>query len=375
MIYFQILEPMNVLKNNLKDNLRKPVFSFLSSLLNYILLLSLLCQSVDLSAQTGSLNGNFRIMFYNVENLFDPWDDTLTMDDEFLPGGDRNWTYQRYKEKVNKLYKTIVALGEWDAPSLIAVCEIENKRVLKELLQETPLKKIDYEIVHFDSPDRRGIDVALLYRKDRFTILYSGKYSVIFPGDVNYATRDILYVKGMINGAPSDPLHIFVNHWPSRRNGQMASETRRMIASASLTGIVDSLLLVEEGAKIIIMGDFNDQPENKSLTNLVSARDPGLVDSTAFVNLCGSWTGDISSYKYKGQWYMFDQIIVSKSLINGPSTFRIDKDSFKVFHPPFLLIPDKNYLGMKPFSTFYGFRYQGGFSDHLPVMVDVKLLE
>ena len=375
MMYFQILEPMNVLKNNLKDNLRKPVFSFLSSLLNYILLLSLLCQSVDLSAQTGSLNGNFRIMFYNVENLFDPWDDTLTMDDEFLPGGDRNWTYQRYKEKVNKLYKTIVALGEWDAPSLIAVCEIENKRVLKELLQETPLKKIDYEIVHFDSPDRRGIDVALLYRKDRFTILYSGKYSVIFPGDVNYATRDILYVKGMINGAPSDPLHIFVNHWPSRRNGQMASETRRMIASASLTGIVDSLLLVEEGAKIIIMGDFNDQPENKSLTNLVSARDPGLVDSTAFVNLCGSWTGDISSYKYKGQWYMFDQIIVSKSLINGPSTFRIDKDSFKVFHPPFLLIPDKNYLGMKPFSTFYGFRYQGGFSDHLPVMVDVKLLE
>ncbi len=286
-MYFQILEPMNVLKNNLKDNLRKPVFSFLSSLLNYILLLSLLCQSVDLSAQTGSLNGNFRIMFYNVENLFDPWDDTLTMDDEFLPGGDRNWTYQRYKEKVNKLYKTIVALGEWDAPSLIAVCEIENKRVLKELLQETPLKKIDYEIVHFDSPDRRGIDVALLYRKDRFTILYSGKYSVIFPGDVNYATRDILYVKGMINGAPSDPLHIFVNHWPSRRNGQMASETRRMIASASLTGIVDSLLLVEEGAKIIIMGDFNDQPENKSLTNLVSARDPGLVDSTAFVNLCG----------------------------------------------------------------------------------------
>jgi len=311
-------------------------------------------------------------MFYNVENLFDPWDDTLTIDDEFLSGGERNWTYQRYKDKVNKLYKTIVALGEWDTPSLIGVCEIENKRVLKELLQETPLKKIDYDIVHFDSPDRRGIDVALLYRKDRFTPLYSGRYSVVFQGDTNYTTRDILYVKGMIDRVAADPLHIFVNHWPSRRNGQMASETRRMIASATLIGLVDSLLLGEEEAKIIIMGDFNDQPENKSITNLVSVRDPNLIDSTAFVNLCGSWLGDISSYKYKGQWYMFDQIIVSKSLIRGLSTYRIDKDSFQVFHPSFLLIQDKNYLGLKPFSTFYGFKYMGGFSDHLPVMVDIK---
>ena len=314
-------------------------------------------------------------MFYNVENLFDPWDDTLTIDDEFLPGGERNWTYQRYKEKVNKLYKTIVALGEWDPPSLIAVCEIENQRVLKELLQETPLKKIDYDIIHFDSPDRRGIDVALLYRKGRFTPLHSEKHSVVFPGDTNYLTRDILYVKGQIEGVSADPLHIFVNHWPSRRNGQMASEIRRLRASETLTELVDSLLLGEEGAKILIMGDFNDQPENKSLANLVSVRDPYLVDSTVFVNLCGSWSGDIGSYKYQGQWYMFDQIIVSKSLIRGTSTYRIDKDSFQVFHPSFLLIPDKNYLGVKPFSTFYGFNYQGGFSDHLPVMVDIKFSE
>ncbi|MEA1896100.1 MAG: endonuclease [Bacteroidota bacterium] len=366
---------MNVLNNYLKDNLKKSVFSFLSTFLNCILLLSLLCKPVDLSAQTGSLYSNFRIMFYNVENLFDPWDDTLTIDDEFLPGGERNWTYQRYKDKVNKLYKTIVALGEWDPPSLIAVCEIENKRVLKELLQKTPLKKIDYDIIHFDSPDRRGIDVALLYRKDRFTPLHSGKYPVVFSGDSSYTTRDILYVKGQIDGVPADPLHIFVNHWPSRRNGQMASETRRMMASATLTGIVDSLLLGEEGARIIITGDFNDQPENKSLTKLASARDPYRPDSEAFVNLCGSWSGDIGSYKYKGQWYMFDQIIVSKSLISETSAYRIDKDSFQVFHPSFLLVQDKNYLGLKPFSTFYGFSYQGGFSDHLPVMVDIKFSE
>lgn len=372
MIFLQISEPMNELKNYLRDKLKKSVFYFLSKHISYTLLLIVFCNPVDLSAQTESNYRSFRIMFYNVENLFDPWDDTLTMDEEFLPDGNRYWNRQKYEAKLNKLYKTIVALGGWETPSLIGLCEIENKRVLKALLFQTPLKKIDYGIVHFDSPDRRGIDVALLYRKDRFTPLYSGKYAIVFPDDTNYATRDILYVKGIINELPEDPLHIFVNHWPSRRNGQMASESRRMIASASLIALVDSLILKEEGAKIIIMGDFNDQPENRSITNLVSVRASSSNDSLAFVNLAGLWSGETGSYKYRGQWYMFDQIIVSRSLIRDRSTFRIDKDSFQVFHPSFLLTQDKNYLGLKPFSTFYGFSYRGGFSDHLPVMVDLK---
>ena len=152
----------------------------------------------------------------------------------------------------------------------------------------------------------------------------------------------------------------------------MASEARRLTASETLIGIVDSLMWIEEDAKIIILGDFNDQPANKSLTNLASVRDPHKVDSLAFVNLSALWSEEFGSYKYKGQWYMFDQIIVTKSLTRDTSVFRIDKDSFQVFGPSFLLVQDQNYLGYKPFPTFHGFNYQGGFSDHLPVMVDLK---
>ncbi len=270
-------------------------------------------------------------------------------------------------------------------PAMIGFCEIENEKVINDLLYDTPLKKLDYGYVHFDSPDRRGIDVALIYRKDMFTTVSSSGLTVVLPGD-NAFTRDILYVRGTIKGYDR-PLHVFVNHWPSRRGGQAASEVRRIIASRTLLASIDSMELTSDDA-IVIMGDFNDQPYNKSLALLSGSSKTfssrlagninnasGLQDMNAFINNAASWKGDIASYKYRGEWYLFDQFISSAILNRRDSQLRLKEGSFRVFHPSFLLQDDKTYLGKKPFSTYSAYKYSGGFSDHLPVIIDLVILK
>jgi predicted extracellular nuclease len=347
----------------------------------FIILLSILLIYCSYNTSTGKAvhnpgkRGELRIMFYNAENFFDIYNDSLTQDDEFLPDGPKHWNYKRFTDKLNKLYKVIIAVGGWEPPEIIGLCEIENISVLNKLIYDTPLSKYEYGIVHKDSPDTRGIDVALLYRKDKLDLLQESFFSISFSWDSLKKTRDILYFKGKV--LKKDTLHIFVNHWPSRYGGQLETEPYRICASAILKNKVDSVFNMNKKPKIIIAGDFNDEPENKSLAEYLSAIN--ILDSTSdkieynkLYNLSYTLLKNtkLGSHKYKSDWEIFDQFIVSGSLINSRS-IGTSADDIYIFDAPFLLEKDEIYSGYRPFRTYRGYIYDGGFSDHLPVYLDL----
>jgi len=315
---------------------------------------------------------DIRIMFYNAENLFDTYDDINKRDEEFLPGGEKHWTNYRYKQKLNNIYKVITAVGEWDPPEIVGLCEIENRNVLEDLVTKTPLSKFKYKIVHRESPDERGIDVALLYIEDRFRVLRSDFIQVVFPFDKSLKTREILYVKGIFY---TDTLHLFVNHWPSRSGGQYESERKRLTAAALLNQKIDSVFSVDPLAYIIVMGDFNDEPEDKSLISLaeLTYKQENVFDKKLY-NLCYYLKQEqkTASYKYRGTWEMFDQFIVSGSLLNKQSSIYTTENDVYVFMQDFLLEKDEGNFGFKPFRTYSGYRYINGYSDHLPVYLDLR---
>jgi predicted extracellular nuclease len=238
-------------------------------------------------------------MFYNVENLFDTQDDPLVRDEEFLPEGDRFWNKHKYYSKLNNIYKVIVAVGEWSPPAIIGLCEIENRKVIDDLVSSTPLNKFDYQIVHKESPDRRGIDVGLLYRKELFTPLSYEAIPINFPNNPESKTRDILYVKGITN--TSDTLNIFINHWPSRWGGQLESEGRRVFVASVLKEKVDSIFKSNPKSNIIITGDFNDYPNNKSLNEVLAA-------SQKFDDITTNQLYNLSAYFYKTKKHRNSQI-------------------------------------------------------------------
>jgi predicted extracellular nuclease len=308
-----------------------------------------------------------RIMFYNVENLFDVTDDTLKDDDDFLPGGVMRWNLTRYNNKINSLYKTIIAAGEWNPADLIGMCEVENREVLEDLVYGTYLSKYNYGIIHEESPDQRGIDVCLIYRKDRIGIPY---YRYLIPSAIkkeDFKSRSILYAKSVIN---SDTIHLFVNHWPSRRGGVLAMEDIRMRIAAMVREKADSIIKKNgSDAKIIIMGDFNSTPDDGEMMSLTA----GIESGMSLVNLSGALAAvGAGSYRYMGTWEMIDQVIVSQSLLGKEEGLYTSEKMLSVFKPDFLLKKDPGYPGFIPFSTYRGYRYQGGFSDHLPVLLDLK---
>jgi hypothetical protein len=304
-----------------------------------------------------------RLMFYNIENLFDTYDDSLTDDNEFLPGGLRRWNYQRYNRKISSIYKTIMAAGEWEPPALISFCEIENRKVLEDLVFGTYLSKYDYKIVHDDSPDARGIDVCLIYRKDITEII---DYSYFQPAGINeeeFNTRNVLYTRFVIR---NDTIHLFVNHWPSRRGGVLAGEPLRVRIAETVRSKIDSINESENGnARIIVMGDFNATPDDQVIGILTG----NLKNNSLMINLSEKLQG---TYRYMGTWETIDQVIVSGMLINCRDGIYTDPGLVKVFRPDFLLKRDLKYPGLSPFSTYSGYRYQGGYSDHLPVLIDLK---
>jgi len=308
-----------------------------------------------------------RIMFYNVENLFDTHDDSLTDDNDFLPNGVMRWNLSRYNKKISSLYKTIIAAGEWEPPVIVGLCEIENKNVLNDLVYDTYLSKFNYGIIHEDSPDRRGIDVCLLFRKGLVEIVHH-RYWI--PGGKNnksYNSRSILYAKALIG---NDTLHLFVNHWPSRRGGVLAGEENRKEIASLIDEKIDSINRRNQGGvKILIMGDFNCTPEDPVIKSMLSSVDTGDV----FLNLSErNASNGLGTYRYQGTWEMIDQIIVSKQLLSSSSGLYTEPDLLNIFKPDFLLKKDPKYPGMTPYSTFRGYKYQGGFSDHLPILLDIK---
>jgi len=308
-----------------------------------------------------------RLMFYNVENLFDIFDDTLKNDNDFLPGGLMRWTYTRYNKKINSLYKTIIAAGEWDPPEIVALCEVENRKVLEDLVYSTYLSKFNYRIIHEDSPDSRGIDVCLIYRSDSIVII---DYRYWIPADIkreDFISRSILYTKFAIR---EDTVHLIVNHWPSRRGGVLAGEDLRLKISDMIREKADSIIKRgHDGAKIIILGDFNCTPDDKEIESLIAPSDSAVF----LVNLSERMAADgLGTYRYMGTWEMIDQVIVSGLLLTCENGLYTNVNMLSVFKPDFLLKKDPKYPGFSPLSTYRGYRYQGGFSDHLPVILDLR---
>jgi len=316
--------------------------------------------------------GDIRVIFYNVENCFDCFDDSLTLDNEFLPEGERHWNWDKYKQKTNKISKVILAAGGWEFPDIIGLCEIENRFVLDGIFKIGHLNKINYQIIHRESPDRRGIDVALVYQSEVFQPLDTNFLQLKYKGENVSTTREILYVKGKLH--TSDTIHLFVNHWPSRWGGQLESENKRISAATLLKTTIDAILLDDTSAKILIMGDFNDHPDNESLKSILNARSPiDEISDNNLYNLAESFvnSGSIGSYKYQGKWGMLDQFIVSGALLNKRGILYCKTDAMSIFAPDFLLETDETHFGTKPLRTFLGYKYHGGFSDHLPIVLDL----
>ena len=300
------------------------------------------------------------IAFYNLENFFDTKDDPHKLDDDFTPKGFKKWTKKRYKKKRSKLAKVISLIGFEDTgkpPVLIGVAEVENKNVLDGLLSDEALEDIDYGYVHFDSPDERGIDTALLYHREHFEVTNAETITLIVEnerGERDF-TRDILYVEGKLNG---ESIHVFVNHWPSRRDGAELTSFKREKAAETILQRITSLK--SQGENSIIMGDFNDDPNSKSI-NI-------LMDSGHFINpMKQLLSRDKGSANYKGKWSLFDQIIISHTFLNHePNTHTFKKAG--IFSPKLIKEWKGRYRG-NPFRTFAGKKYLGGYSDHFPVYI------
>ncbi len=316
--------------------------------------------------------GDLRFMFYNAENLFDTINEPGTRDGEFTPSGSYKWTGYRYQEKLISLSKVIIAAGGYSPPDIIGFCEVENKSVLEGLVRRTRLSKFPYKVIHEESPDFRGIDVALLYLPDKIDVIDYHAIPVRFDENKKYTTRDILYAKFLVK--KTDTLHVFVNHWPSRRGGQQASEYRRITAAQILRKTIDSLWQKNKDAKIIITGDFNDEPHNSSISKTLGAGE--CTKKMENKQLCNLFydiknTNQPGTYKYRGQWNILDQFIVSGAMINSKNGISTGRGHGHIFFTSFLLEEDERYMGYKVKRTYLGPRYKGGFSDHLPVLLDL----
>lgn len=307
------------------------------------------------------------IGFYNVENLFDTENDPTINDEEFLPDGPYQWTPERYQQKLQNLSQAISAIAkDKGGVVVLGLSEIENRKVMEDLVNTDLLKSKNYGVVHHDSPDRRGVDVGLIYQKDRFRILGMKAYT-LQTEDTSFRTRDQLLVTGILD--LTDTLHIIVNHWPSKRGGEKRSMPLRIAAAQLSRHIADSLMDSNPGAKVIIMGDLNDNPNAKSITEHLKAK--GKAKETAphdlFNPMWQLFRDGIGSYAYRDAWDLIDMIIVSYGLLNpNPGTYKYS--NVGIFHANFLITKTGSFTGY-PYRTYAGGAYQGGYSDHLPVYI------
>ncbi len=298
----------------------------------------------------------FTLVELNCENLFDVKDDSLKQDEQFTPEGLYHWTYARYWKKVNRIGQEIISCGEqadgtFSIPDLVALCEVENDSVVHDLTHRSMLRNAGYEYVVTDSPDERGIDVALLYSP--LTFGYIRSYPIrIAPRKNMKPTRDILYVEGCT--ASGDTLHVFVVHAPSRSGGEIETRPNRALVTKRLAQSVDSIMQISPDANIIVAGDFNDPHDGHSMGVLY---DTGLVSVSKDAK---GKNGAGGSYKYRGEWETIDQVLLSGSLAAGAEC--------RIHDAPFLLCKDEDYGGMRPFRNFQSIKWRNGFSDHLPLV-------
>ncbi|MBN1251163.1 MAG: hypothetical protein JXR51_12815 [Bacteroidales bacterium] len=317
-------------------------------------------------------DNKFTLAFYNVENLFDTINNPQKKDEEFLPESDKKWTTKRYWQKINNLSKVISSINLNGLPEIVGLCEVENKSVLQDLVNSELLKPGDYQIIHEESDDIRGIDVALIFRKEKFTYISHEVHKVKFTKDPDYTTRDILYVKGKLNN--NEILHVFVNHWSSRREGVEETEIKRIDAAKVLREKVDNLLKKDKNAKIFIMGDFNDEPTNNSLNIVLNATNNQRT--TNFLELYNlmydKHLNKVGSYNHRGEWNMIDNLIISQSLLKSKIGYVVSTDGGQVFKERWMMFDNKKTGQLTPSKSYGGPQYYGGYSDHFPVFVTLK---
>ena len=298
------------------------------------------------------LSSFLTFMELNCENLFDTRHDSLKNDLEFLPDGSYKWMPYRYWAKLNHLGQEIVALSN-PIPDFVAMCEVENDSVMFDLTRRSLLRNAGYEYVMTSSPDERGIDVALLYQPASFALLHSHSIR-IKPLPNTRPTRDILYASGLV--ITGDTLHIFVVHAPSRRGGEQASRPYRLHVASQLAEAVDSVYAISRDAKIIIAGDFNDYADSPALKRLYQHHLINISHDARGTH------GAKATYRWHGEWRSLDQIMCSPTMAAA-------KQKCQIGDLPFLLEDDEKYGGKKPYRTYLGPRYLGGYSDHLPLLV------
>lgn len=333
------------------------------TILIYIGIYFILC--LNISAQNKL--AVYSVAFYNLENLFDTENDPLTNDEEFTPKGSMQWTEEKYQKKLGNMASVISKLGREHCPggpAAIGVSEIENRKVLEDLISTGDLAGMGLDIVHYDSPDRRGVDVALLYNPELFQVTSSKAYTYILPNDTAFKTRDVLLASGILAG---ESFHILVNHWPSRR-GDKSSELREFAAAIN-KHIVDSIYNVDSTAKIVIMGDLNDDPTDRSCRVILNAKkkQTDVLPGGLFNTMWAFYDRGIGSLSYKGQWNLFDQIIISESLLSKDyATLKYWKS--EIFNRDFLIQKEGRNKGY-PLRTFSEGRFINGYSDHFPVLI------
>ncbi len=314
------------------------------------------------------------VAFWNLENLFDTIDDPNKNDNEFLPESNKQWNDERLERKFYNLSRVIRAMNKGNSPDILGVCEVEHKYLLDTLIAKY-FSDINYISFSPEAPDERGIQTGIIFNKNKLQFLEIFTDTVKL--DQNIQTRLIIGVKLIYRD--KDTLHVFVNHWPSRRGGEEQSEIRRIQAAQTLRKRVDQIFENNKNARIIIMGDFNDEPTNNSILNYLNAQPficdsivvnqikNSITDQSDLFNLAyKSYSEGEGSYKYQEDWNMLDQIIVSRELLLGRD-IRYLCNSFQVFKPDFMITKSGKFKGT-PFPTYGGNRYLGGYSDHFPVI-------
>ncbi len=308
------------------------------------------------------------IGFYNVENLFDTINDPLKNDEQFLPDGSYQWNSDKYQLKLKNLADVISLIGEEHGGcAVLGVSEVENEAVLLDLVNQEKLKKFNFKVAHHDSPDRRGVDVCFLYQEKRFEMLSIKGFTLVIPDKPDFITRDQVLMTGVLDQV--DTLFLIVNHWPSKIGGERRSSPLRVAAAELTKHICDSIYQHHPDAKIIIMGDFNDNPNAKSFTKGLGAvgKMKDLKKNDIFNPMYQMFRDGIGSIAYQDNWELFDQILVSSNLITAaPNTYKYI--SAHVFRRNFMINKTGSFAGY-PHRTFAGGAFLGGYSDHLPVYI------
>ena len=337
----------------------------------YILFLFLLQCNIRNQKEVNSTE--YRIGFYNVENLFDTIDDASKNDEWFLPTSEIKWNTDKYQTKLQNLSLVVAQLAEDQLPDVLGLCEVENQAVVEELLQQDILKGFEFEVICTASPDERGIDVALVYNKNKF-VPDKTEFIAVDLSSFEDKTRDILHVAGRMNSGHK--VHFYVNHWSSRSEGKEESEPKRMQAARALKSSIDQEIKNDPGARIIVMGDFNDEPLDPSISGVLNAEeDPESVSPDELYNpMIQLKKAGIGSYKYRDWWNMLDQFMLSAPLVNEQKGLVYALNSAGIKNEDWLQQHGNKYEGF-PLRTFGGRNYLAGFSDHFPVYIKLIIKE